>query len=47
METTRSTTHLIHLAARAAHHNGSPYGYTPTFWICVLFVVLFSFTTGA
>jgi len=40
-----STSTFVDLATKATTHR-SPYGYTPTQWICILFVALFGVTTA-
>ena len=37
---------MTYLAAREKVLKRNPYGYVPTEWICILFVVLFSVSTG-
>ncbi|KAI0368536.1 RTA1-domain-containing protein [Pilatotrama ljubarskyi] len=34
------------LAARAAEHHRSPYGYVPTEWICIMFIALFAVSSA-
>lgn len=37
---------MAYLVAREKVLKRNPYGYVPTEWICILFVVLFSVSTG-